>query len=416
MTPSRKILSCIAAFAAIAAVGACSSSGDSSPRSSGAAIPAAPKSSATGSPIKVGVVCSCSGVYGTQAAVAGKVAQAWSKAVNAAGGISGHPIDLILKDDASNPGTSVTAAQSLISEKVATIFDISLFDTTWEKAVTDAKIPVVGGAFNAPPFSQNPDFYPAGQTYDSIVTSDILTAKAAGATNMGQLNCAESQQCQEAGAARKALGKKLGVPVIYSTEVSSTAPNYTAQCLAAKQAGVQALEVGASPTVMVHVAQDCERQGYHPIYVEEGTGFGMQLAAAPGFKDRLWANFPILPFFADNPAVARMNSAVDKYYPGLRADKVTWTEYAAQAWAGGLLIEKAVQNATRKASDQVGAAELTKGLDSIKNETLDGLSPPLTFTAGKPHTVDCWYTARLQNGKPTLANGGKVTCKRGTSS
>lgn len=36
--------------------------------------------------------------------------------------------------------------------------------------------------------------------------------------------------------------------------------------------------------------------------------------------------------------------------------------------------------------------------------------PPLTFTGGKPHPVDCWYTAHVAGGKAILSNGGKYTC------
>ena len=61
------------------------------------------------------------------------------------------------------------------------------------------------------------------------------------------------------------------------------------------------------------------------------------------------------------------------------------------------------------------AADITKALDSMKDETLGGWSPPLTFTAGKPHTVDCWYTGRVQNGTPKLVNGGKLTCRKPTA-
>ena len=41
-------------------------------------------------------------------------------------------------------------------------------------------------------------------------------------------------------------------------------------------------------------------------------------------------------------------------------------------------------------------AEVIKGLDSLNGDTLDGLAPPLTYTAGKPHPVDCWYYAGVE--------------------
>ena len=51
------------------------------------------------------------------------------------------------------------------------------------------------------------------------------------------------------------------------------------------------------------------------------------------------------------------------------------------------------------------AADFTKGLDMVANETLGGFAPALTFTAGKGHPVDCWYTARVVGGVPQQVGG-----------
>ena len=399
-----------AATALLLVAAGCSSSSNNNGAAAGPS-----GSAAGGTAIKVGMICSCSGPFGTTIASAGKVTQAWAKSVNAAGGINGHPINLTVYDDAGNPGTSVTKAQALISAHVDVILDETPLDAAWAKNAADAKIPVVGGNFSSTPYYTDPDFYPSGQTNDSIVYANVLTAKQAGATNLGQLYCAEAPQCQESVAPHKAAGKKLGVPVIYSASISATAPNYTAQCLAAKQAHVSALFIGDSASIIARVAQDCDRQGYDPIYISEGTGFTLEDATAPGLKDKLWSAYPVLPFFADQAPVQQMNTVLDKYYPGLRTDQKTWSGFATQAWTGGLLIEAGVKNSGVAANAALSPAAVIKGLDTLKNETLGGWSPPLTFTAGKPHPVDCWFTARVQGGKPAMANNGKLTCQKGSS-
>ena len=364
----------------------------------------------SGAPIKVGVICSCSGPFGTYIAAAGKTAEAWGKAVNAAGGLNGHPVEITVVDDASTPGTSVTKAQSLIDDGVHVILDLTNLDATWASAVTNAKIPVVGGAINNTSFFQNPNFYPSGQTQDKLTDATVLTLKKAGAKNFGELYCAEAPICQQGVALFKSAGEKAKVPLVYSASIAGTAPNYTAQCVAAQQADVKSLFIGQSSSVVARVAEDCDRQGFKPIYVTQGSGFSMNLATTAGIKDKLWSPYPILPFFANKPAVQRMNKALDKYEPGLRKNEDAWSEVGAQAWTGGVLIEKAVKASGMAAGDTPSAATITKGLDSLKNETLDGWSPPLTFTAGQPHSTDCWFTARLINGKPTLVNGGKISC------
>jgi branched-chain amino acid transport system substrate-binding protein len=313
-------------------------------------------------------------------------------------------------DNGSNPGTAATDAQSLISAKVVAIIDLDILDAVWQKPVTAAKIPVIGGNFSSTAYFQDPNWYPSGQTNDSITYSVVATAKKAGATNLGQLYCAESVQCQESVPLIKAAGQSLGVPDVYNASIAATAPNFTAQCVAAKQAGVKAVFIGDSTSVIARVAQDCAAQGYQPVYITEGTGFTNQALTTAGLKDHLWSPYPILPYFSSDPAVTAMNTVLDKYFPGLREDANTWSEYAAQAWTAGLLLAQAVKNAGVTAGGTVSSADITKGLEMVSNETLGGFSPGLTFAAGKPHPVDCWYTGRVQGGKASQVGG--LTCKK----
>lgn len=416
----------VGALAVVAGIAACSSSkhntataptSSSAANSSSSSSSSASSAAATGAPIKVGLICDCSGPFGTNILPASEAGRAWAQSVTAAGGIDGHPVQLTVVDDASNPGTSATQAQKLISDQVDVIIDDSNFDAAWASTVAAAKIPVVGGNFSAQPYLTNPDFYPSGETNDSITYANVAVAKMSGAKNIGDLYCSEAAQCQESVPLIKTAGQQLGVPAVYSASISMTAPNYTAQCLAAQQQHVSAIFIGDSSTAIARVGSDCDKQGYDPTYITEGTGFGMVLASAAGIKDHLWSDYPVLPFWdSSSPAVQALNTAMDKYYPGLRNNTTAWTEYAAQTWTAGVLIEHAVKNSGIGTSGTPSTAAITQGLNSIKGDNLDGWTAPLTFTAGQPHKDDCWFVARLQNGTPSLVNGGQLSCQNGSSS
>ena len=368
--------------------------------------------SASGAPIKVGVVCTCSGPFGADILASEDVYIAWVKTINASGGIDGHQIKLTLENDAANPGTSATEAQTLISDHVDAIVDDSIVDQTWAATVQASHIPVVGLDETETPFYTESDFYPEGQTNNTTTYANSITAKTAGATNMGDLYCAEAASCAEGVPLIEAAGKKVGVPVVYNAEIAATAPNYTAQCLAAKQDHVQSIFIGDASVVIVNVATDCAQQNYEPIYVTEGEGFGLAMATAPGLKDKLWSDYGTLPIFAKNPQITAMNKAVDKYYPGLRTNTTSWSQLGAEGWASGLLLETAVKAGGLGTSGTPSPNEIVKGLDTIKGNTLDGMAPPLTFKAGQVHDVNCWFTARVQNGVPALVDGGRVTCEK----
>ena len=243
------------------------------------------------------------------------------------------------------------------------------------------------------------------------------TATAAGATNLGTYYCAEAPSCQEGVAPLKAAGSKYGVPVVYNGEVAATAPNYTAQCLAAQQAHASAIFIGDASFVIARIGQNCAQQNYYPTYVTEGEGFANVLLTAPGISKNLWSEYSTIPFWDTSvPAVQAMNTAVDKYYPGIRSNNETWSEEAAESWAAGLLLRDAVKAGGLTPSATPSASEIVTGLNSLKNDTLDGMAPPLSFTAGQPHTIDCWFTAKVVNGTPSMVNNGQVTCSNGSSS
>lgn len=355
-------------------------------------------------------MCSCSGPLGADNAIAKSVVEAWAKTVNANGGLAGHQVDLVEEDTASNPGKAATAGQALVSAGVQVIIDADILSQVWEKTVDQAKIPVVGGAFNSDEYFADPNWYPSGETNDSIVVATVAVAKQAGVTKMAHLYCAEAPQCQQSVAPVKAAAKSMGLSIPYVSSVSATAPNYTAQCVAAKQSGADGIFIGDAMEINARIAADCDKQGYDPIYVTEGTGFTNLGITGEGLSKHLWASFPILPYFSHAPAVQAMNAAVDKYFPGAR-QKDTWSEFAVQTWTGGLLLQQAVKNAKITPGQDVTSADIRKGLDATSHTTLGGFSPTLTFSPGKAHKVDCWFVGKVVNGVASQVGGLK--CEHG---
>ncbi len=174
---------------------------------------------------------------------------------------------------------------------------------------------------------------------------------------MAFIYCAEAPVCAQSVPTFVSAGKQTGLPVNYTTAISATAPNYTAQCLAAKQKGVTALAIGEAAPILIRVSGDCNQQGDGPVYVSEGAGFALSETKSPGLK------------------------------------------------SGGL-----------SPGETPSSAEIITGLDSLKGDDLQGMAPPLTCTAGKATSVDCWFTGRIQDGSPELENNGQVSCDNSASS
>ena len=415
---STRLKAALCVLGVVAFATACgSSSKTSAPPTTASSTGSSTGAAATpssGSPIKVGVICSCSGPFGGDAVTSEDVFKAWVDSTNASGGVEGHPLQVTYDDDAATPGTSASEAQALISAHVDVVADDSLVDSSWASSVESAGIPAVCIVIGQPCF-QNPDFYAAGQTADSSASAVVAVAKQAGAKNIGYLYCAESPTCAQSISLVRAAGKQLGVPLVYTAAIAATAPNYTAQCLAAQQDHVSALFIADIQAPLERVGVDCSQQNYDPIYLSEGTGFGLGQLTSPGIDKNLWSEYSNLPFWANTAAVQPMNAALDKYFPGLRTNTNEYSETSAEAWPAGLLIADAVKAGGLTAAGTPSAAEVTTGLQSLHGDTLDGWSPPLTFPAGKPHSIDCWIVGHVSNGTPSLLNDGRATCQSASS-
>ncbi len=396
----------------VALVAGCGSSSKTSTSgtTAGSAATSGGATAPKGSPIKIGFVCTCTGPFASSTANVETPYKAWASSVNASGGINGHPVVVDYKDDAGNPGTSLSEVQSFVSsDHVIAVVDASNDDAAWASYVSQQNIPVVGTTTSTQPMFTNPDFYPEGQTEDSLFPALIGGAKKLGATNTGLIYCAEAVQCQQGVAPFKQTAAAENVPLVYNASISATAPNYTAQCLAAKQNGVKALFVGDAITVVEKVFSDCDAQGFDPISLQDGENLAPAFLNATTIKSNSIVEVPNLPYFATTPAVAAMNSALDKYFPGFRAKELA--ELPMESWVSGQMLEAAAKAGNVGANGSTPtAAQLTAGLNSFNGETLGGLAPPLTFAAGKPHTVDCWYLVTIKGGAFATPYGLAPTC------
>ncbi len=359
-------------------------------------------------PINIGIICACSGYLGSDSPDILPTAKAWADTVNASGGINGHKVVVLLKDDTGNPATSTSIAQTFIqTDHVVAIIDATAVDQAWASYVQSQGVPVIGAITSSEPFYLNSDFYPESQTEDALFDGITSAVHQAGGKDFALFYCAEAVQCQEGIAPLEAQAKTAGEDVVAALEVSASAPNYTAQCIAAKQAGATVAFVADVQTVDEKIIQDCYAQGYKPKVVIDGETLSPTMATSPALDQSTYFTVPNLPYFANTSAIKAMNSAINKYEPGTLKN-VNYNELAAEGWMSGKLFQAAV--AAAHVSGALTTAELIKGLDSLKGNTLDGLAPPLTYTAGKPHPVDCWYYAVLKDGKFTTPFGLKDFC------
>ena len=378
--------------------------------------PGSAGASSAKTPIKIGLVCSCTGPLAASGIDVPPAYEAWAHSVNATGGINGHKIDVIYKDDQSNPTSSTTIVHNFIqADHVVAIVDATNNDQVWAAYVKQENVPVVGMNTSTEPNYSNSDFYPEGQTEDSLYSGIIQAVKHAGGTKFALFYCAEAVQCQEGVAPLQAAAKSAGENVVASLEVSASVPSYTAQCLAAQQAGATVIFTADIQTVDEKIVQDCYTQGYKPKVVIDGEILLPSFTTTSGINQDTYFTVPNLPYFVKSPAITAMNKAFAKYAPSV-TKSASYGEFAVEGWIAGELFQAAAQAGGLGTNGSTPtAAAVIKGLDSLNGSTLGGLAPPLNYKAGEPHPVDCWYWAVLKDGKYTTPLGVKPSCSSSAS-
>jgi branched-chain amino acid transport system substrate-binding protein len=407
------------ASASALAITACSSSsstssaaapasGTAAASSAASSATAAAGSSPSGAPLVFGVISSDSGYGGNNPDVPTTVS-AWQAYVNAHGGIAGHPVQVIVEDDADNAAKALQAAQDLIQNKHAiAIGDSSLSNAAFEKYVDSAKVPVISlneGDASVQYFT-DANFFTNEATVPAGIWAQSKLAKLSGATKYGFLYCSEDPNCASAVPLTKADAASVGIQLAYQASFSASSPNFTAQCVAAQQAGVEALFVaGASQSANQRVLDNCASQHYQPAAIAAVGTLGSATAKDAQIPVQ-WGYTGTLPWFVQNASTATFHQVMDSYL-----SKAISPPLVMGTWTGLQLFAAAAKNAGATPSAQ----DIYDGLYALNGETLGGLTAPLTFKKGQPNQDNCFFVYEVKNGTYSTPQGTSPVCAVGAA-
>jgi branched-chain amino acid transport system substrate-binding protein len=266
---------------------------------------------------------------------------------------------------------------------------------------------VIGSEGAEPAFYSSPMYFPQASSGDLIWgvffgAGDYL-ARAGGKSKVGVIHCVEVAACSRAQALGPAYAKKFGFSLVYNGSASLAQPDYTANCQAAANAGVQIFLVGMDQNSLERVERSCAGVNFHPGFAVPGSVASLQMTSDAGLEG-LGAGLNVLPWFAtSNPGIVEFQNVLRQFAPGLRPDAASVT-----GWVSAKLIERATKNL----SDPPTSQSILDGLWSIKDDDLGGLTSPLTFTRDQNAApVLCYWIAQIKGGQWISPNGGRRTCR-----
>lgn len=373
-------------------------------------VPAAVPS--PGSPAVIASVGTLSGPAGSVLLPMTEGVQVWVRYINDRGGVNGHPVRLLTYDDGGDPARHRAQIQEAVERQHVIAFVQTNGVLTGRGSIdyiSAHRIPVIGSETGSAWFYENPMYFPQASSGDLFFELNILgvgqQAAPLGKAKFGWIYCAEINACTEFDRVAAATAQEAGLQPVYRAKASLAQPDFTAECISARNAGVEILDVALDTNSIGRVAASCARQGFRPIFSSLGGLIADRLKDDVNMAGFV-GSINVFPYFQrGTPATDEFQHAM-KAYGGKTATAPGVAPTVG--WVSAKLFEKAAANL----SEPPTAQSVLEGLWGIRNDTLGGLTADLTFTKDQPAPrVLCWWNVAVKASAWISPDGFKAHCR-----
>ena len=307
------------------------------PTTPGAPVPA-PQSGAPKSTLTLASIGTESGVLGNLMRPIFEAAKAWAADVNARGGLNGHPVRLLFGDDAGDPGKTLALARRMVDQDGAVAFYAAHGPGTGQALAAfleERRIPMIGmcsctdGSATSPMMFQVGISTDPGLAWAHMLALTTLTPKR----KLSVLYCRETPACKQIRDGIVKLQGQAGIQVVHEAQVTVTQPDYTAEVLAARNAGAEAIAIATDNASVIRVARSAHRQNYRPTLVGQvATAEDRYLTVGGADVEGSAIGASVFPW--QSPKFADYVAALDRYAPGAIKGNL-----GQVVWVGGKLME-----------------------------------------------------------------------------
>jgi ABC-type branched-subunit amino acid transport system substrate-binding protein len=328
---------------------------------------------ASGTPILVGSEASLSNpVYSTPQTKAGIVAAV--DAINAAGGVSGHPLKLEFCDTAYDANKELACARQLISDHVSALLSPNILADQTGKEYTvaaAAQVPVIGGEGLSPAELNSPGAFPLSSGLSGWVYGAVDNLLASGARKVSILVDTNPDSEYFASLAVAAL-KSAGLTPIADVAADPTSdPTLTTAAAKATERGTDGIILAPSPLNTIKALQALKQIGYTGKTSSITALFQPAIIKAAGSAANGLLLTSQLAFVTDtsNPGIVAFLADMKKYQPSAPIDETTLF-----SWAATELFAKVMTGKTSFTGPAVQAA-------------FASLSTPVDISVAAPYAV-----------------------------
>jgi branched-chain amino acid transport system substrate-binding protein len=370
----------------------------------------------TSGTITVGLIAPLTGAEAPDGVGMAPSAQARIDVVNAAGGVDGRQLKLVVEDDKSSAAGNLAAAQALVQEKgVLAVDDNSGFAFGAAKYLQGQGIPVVGGGYDAPEWGMQP-YTNMFSTSTALwvaspppATQPATLMKQLGVTTVASLGFGISPSSKQAAETFATAAEKVGLKVGY---VNSSLPfgtvDTTAVALAMKQNHVDGIAFFTDSATAFAVITSAKQAGIPIKASVVANGYGQillnQTTAVQAAQGTVF-NPIYAPVELHSQATEAMQAAFKQYANHTGVPDFGWY----QGWTSLDLMIKGLQVAGQNPTRQ----SFISNLRQVTNYNAGGLiASPINYTQfGKLPPETCAWYVELQGDKFVLVpSNGAPTC------
>jgi branched-chain amino acid transport system substrate-binding protein len=307
--------------------------------------------------------------------------------VNAAGGVNGHKINLILEDDGAQPSKAAANAKKLISQDNVMLLLVASLSSTYAPAIAESKnanVPLLFAAVcpqSVYPPAEPLQFCTTGfaSHYDSQATLDFVKSAAQGPVKIGFSAMAIPLSRGEIDYAEE-LSKKVGMTPVDKEVIPPPAADYTPFATKLKDADPNWVFSWAPWVTQVRTLEAMRKLGWQGDYI--AWGHLEAESELKRLKDSKFYTINSNAMFQDGLPIQKQieeaAKAANSKYP---ADTM------AEGWIAGMVIEAALKNAGWPASP----AKIQAAMENL-NVELKGLrGGPIVWTKDNHFRTHLYY-------------------------
>src|SRR5581483_3796101 len=313
---------------------------------------------------------------------------------------------VIFGDDGGDPARHRSLLQDFVENRKVIAFvgnPAPLTGTAGRAYLEEKRVPVIGGDLASAAWHESPVFFPQGTTLPEMLVATIATgAKFTTKKKLGIATCAEAQACRDAYDRWPEVARRFGLDLVYRAQVSLAQPDFTAECLGARNAGVELFATVVDVTGVSRFSTSCGRQGFKPTYLFIQTVVDDREKDDPNLQGAYGA-VATFPWPADDsPAVAEYHTTMRRFAPN-----VTPAASSTQLWAAAKIFERAAS----ALAEPPERARLLDILYGLQNETFGNLTQPITYNRNAAASrVPCWFVQTISNGAWVAPQGSRPVC------